>query len=70
MTRYPGQVAGYRATDKAGLPDARLTRDQNHAGSCVVQAVTDEVNLRLPADGRYSSPDRSNYAPSGTIIAS
>ena len=45
MTRYPGQVAGYRATDKAGLPDARLTRDQNHTGSCVVQAVTDEVDL-------------------------
>ena len=65
MTRYPGQVAGYRATDKAGLPDARLTRDQNHAASCVVQAVTDEVNLRLPADTHHS-----NRAPSGTIIAS
>ena len=70
MTRYPGWVAGYRATDKVGLPDARLTRDQNHAGSGVVQAVTDEGNLRQPADGRYPSPDHSNHASSGTIIAS
>jgi hypothetical protein len=31
--------SSFRATDEARPPDARLTRDQNHTGSRVVQAV-------------------------------